>query len=221
LRRLQALPGQLWKEVKAGSKARPNFRVLAKAQAALAIGLPTYMPIRPENLWELEFETHIFLRSGSGATSTLELNSEEVKNDNALGFDIPAHLAKMLLEYRDEIAPAHIGHRPKRLFVHPDGSPKAQSTVAYLICKYVQRRAGIKLTPHQFRHLGAKIMLDANPGNFAGVGQLLGHKNSKTTMMYAGINTRRAGRHHQQLIDRAVEQQIPPPRRKRQKGVAV
>ena len=64
-------------------------------------------------------------------------------------------------------------------------------------------------------------MLDANPGNFAGVGQLLGHKNSKTTMMYAGINTRRAGRHHQQLIDRAVEQQMPPPRRKRQKGVGI
>jgi hypothetical protein len=61
-------------------------------------------------------------------------------------------------------------------------------------------------------------MLDANPGNFAGVGQLLGHKNSKTTMMYAGLNTRRAGRHHQELIDRAVERQMLPPRRKHRKG---
>jgi integrase len=218
LRKLHALPGQLWKEVKGASKDTPNFRVLAKAQAALAIGLLTYMPVRSENLWELEFDTHIFLRSGPGATSTLELNSEEVKNDSALGFDIPTHLVKMLMEYRDQIAPTHIGHRPKRLFVHPDGTPKAQSTVAYLICKYAQRRAGIELTPHQFRHLGAKIMLDANPGNFAGVGQLLGHKNSKTTMMYAEFNTRRAGRHHQQLIDRAVERQMPSPRRKHWKG---
>jgi hypothetical protein len=63
-------------------------------------------------------------------------------------------------------------------------------------------------------------MLDANPGNFAGVGQLLGHKNSKTTMMYAGLNTRRAGRHHQQLIDRAVERQMPQ-RRKSRKGEAM
>jgi integrase len=124
----------------------------------------------------------------------------------------------MLMEYRDQIAPTHIGHRPKRLFVNPDGTPKAQATVAYLICKYAQRRAGIELTPHQFRHLGAKIMRDANPGNFAGVGQLLGHKNSKTTMMYAGLNTRRAGRHHQQLIDQAVERQVPSPRRKHRKG---
>jgi hypothetical protein len=130
LRKLQALPGQLWKEVKGASKGSPNFRVLAKAQAALAIGLPLYMPVRPENLWELEFDTHIFLRSAPGATSTLELNSEEVKNENPLGFDIPMHLAKMLVEYRDQIAPAHIGHRPKRLFVHPNGPPKSQSTVA-------------------------------------------------------------------------------------------
>jgi integrase len=218
LRRLQALPDQLWKEVKSESKGKPNFRVVAKAQAALGIGLPTYMPVRPENLWELEFDTHIFLRSGPGATSTFELNPEEVKNDIALGFDIPPHLSKMLLEYRDQIAPKHIGHRPKRVFVLPDGTPKAQSTVAYLICAYAQKRAGIKLTPHQFRHLDAKIMLDANPGNFAGVKDLLGHKNIKTTLIYAGMNTRRAGRHHQSLIDKAVARQMPQPRRRRRSG---
>ena len=221
LRRLQALPGQLWKEVKNDSKGKPNFRILAKAQAALGIGLLTYMPVRTENLSELEFDRHIFLRSAPGATSTLELNPEEVKNNKALGFDIPPHLVKMLLEYRDQIAPAHIGHRPKRLFVLPDGTRKAQGTVAYLICAYARRRAGIKLTPHQFRHLGAKIILDANPGNFAGAGQLLGHKNSKTTMIYAGINSRRAGRHHQALIDKAVARQMPQPKRRRRRGEGV
>ena len=217
LRRLQALPARLWKEVKSKSSAKRNFRVLAKAQAALGIGLLTYMPVRSENLWELEFDTHIFLRSGPGATSTLELNAEEVKNDSATGFDIPPHLAKMLFEYRDHIAPQHIGHRPKRLFVLPDGTPKAQSTVAYLICRYARTRAGITLTPHQFRHLGAKILLDANPGNFEGAKQLLGHRNTKTTLMYSGINSRRAGRHHQALIDKAVARQMPQPRRGRKK----
>ena len=217
LRRLQALPAQLWKEVKSKSLQKPNFRVLAKAQAALGIGLLTYMPVRSENLWELEFDTHIFLRSGPGATSTLELGAEEVKNENATGFDIPLHLAKMLLDYRDDIAPQHIGHRPKRLFVLLDGTPKAQATVAYLICRYARTRAGISLTPHQFRHLGAKIMLDANPGNIEGVRQLLLHKNIKTTLIYSGINSRRAGRHHQALIDKAVARQLPQPRRGRKK----
>jgi integrase len=219
LRRLRWLPEQLWKEVKNEIGQKPNFRTLAKAQAALALGLLTFISIRSENLWELEFDKHIFLRSGPGAISTLELNPEEVKNESVIGFDIPSHLAKMLIEYRENLALAHIGHRPTRLFVHTDGTPKAQSTVAYLIGTYAKRRAGITLTPHQFRHLAAKIMLDANPGNFEGVKQVLGHKNLKTTMIYAGMNSRRAGRHHQDLIEQAVARQMQQPKRRRGKGM--
>jgi hypothetical protein len=48
LRRLIELPDRLWAEVKRDKK--PNFRTVLKAQAALAIGLPCYMPIRPQNL---------------------------------------------------------------------------------------------------------------------------------------------------------------------------
>jgi len=217
LRRLKALPVQLWKEVKSKFSHSPNFRVLAKAQAALGIGLLTYLPVRSENLWELEFDTHIFLRPGPGAISTLELGAEAVKNDSAIGFDIPPHLAKMLMEYRAHIAPKHIGHRPTRVFVNMNGTPKCQQTVAYLIEAYARKQAGIVITPHQFRHLGAKNMLDANPGNFEGVKQLLGHKNSRNTMIYSGMNSRRAGRHHQALIDRAVARQMPQPRRRRKK----
>src|SRR5262249_55175200 len=39
--RLHDLPGQLWREVKRDQK--PNFRTLAKAQAAIGIALQTYM----------------------------------------------------------------------------------------------------------------------------------------------------------------------------------
>ena len=43
-------------------------------------------------------------------------------------------------------------------------------------------------------------MLDAQPGNFETVRQLLGHKSLSTTVgAYAGIDSRRAGRHHQRL----------------------
>jgi site-specific recombinase XerD len=90
--------------------------------------------------------------------------------------------------------------------------------VSYLISSYARRRAGIVITPHQFRHLGAKNLLDDNPGNFEGVKDLLGHKTIKTTIIYAGINSRRAARHHQSLIDRAVAPQMPARKRKYKKG---
>jgi integrase len=214
LLRLKALPEQLWQEVRNEKHEKPNFRTLAKAQAALGIAIPTYLPVRPGNLSGLEFDKHVFVRAEPGATSTLELDSEEVKNDNDIGFDIPARLAKMLREYRDRIAPKHLGHRPGRLFVNLDGTPKSQATVSYLIRSYMRRRAGIVITPHQFRHLGAKNLLDANPGNFEGVKDLLGHKTIKTTIIYAGINSRRAARHHQSLIDDAVAAQMPVRKRR-------
>jgi len=214
LQRLFDLPKRLWAEVKRGQKA--NFHALAKAQAALAVTFLSYMPLRLQNLAALTFGTHLFLSDAVRATSTLELSAGEVKNGTELAFDIPRYIAKMLIEYRDRIAPKIIGHRPQRLFVNADGSAKSQVTVAWLISTYLKRRAGIVLTPHQFRHLSAKVLLDAEPGSFETVKQLLGHKSIKTTVgAYAGIDSRRAARHHQRLVEQALEAQKPMPRRKR------
>jgi integrase len=185
---------------------KPNFRTLARAQAALAIAMLTYMPVRSHNLHELMFGRHLFLHDGARATSSLEIPADEVKNKTtALSFDIPPKLAKMLLEYRDRIAPKVIARRPERVFINADGSPKSQAMVAILIKTYLSKRAGIVMTPHQFRHLGAKIILEDQPGAHELVRQFLGHKNLKTTTdFYAGLNTRRAGLHHQRLIEAAI-----------------
>jgi hypothetical protein len=61
-------------------------------------------------------------------------------------------------------------------------------------------------------------MLDAEPGSFEIVGQFLGHRNGKTTVnFYAGFDTRRAARHQQRLIERALDAQKPVVQRKRRK----
>ena len=87
LQRLAGLPKRLWAEVKREEK--PNFRTLAKAQAALGIAMLTYMPVRPGNLSELTFDVHLFIRKEPHAISSLELSAGEVKNDNEMAFDIP------------------------------------------------------------------------------------------------------------------------------------
>jgi integrase len=214
LHRLYDLPSRLWAEVK--RDGTPNFRTLAKSQAALAVAILSHMPLRLQNLTALAFGTHLFMREEARAISSLELSASEVKNGTELAFDIPPKVAKILIEYRDRIAPKVIGRRPERLFVNVDGTPKSQSTVAWLITTYLERRAGIVLTAHQFRHLSAKVMLDSEPGSIENVRQFLGHKNYKTTTnFYSGIDSRRAGRHHQNLIERALEDQKSVGRRKR------
>ena len=202
LQRLHDLPDRLWAEVR---RQPPHFRTLAKAQAALALNILCYIPLRLQNLVPLTFDVHLFVRAEANAVSSLEIAAPKVKNKTDMAFDIPRRTAKMLIEYRDRIAPKIIGRRPDRLFVNADGSPKSQSTVAWLIKTYAKRRAGVVLTSHQFRHLSAKVLLDAEPGSFETVRQLLGHKSLKTTVgAYAGIDSRRAARHHQHLIEQTL-----------------
>jgi hypothetical protein len=85
--RLHALPDELWKEVK--HDRRHNRYTLANAQAALAIGLLLYAPIRLQNLASLHFGVHLFVRQGPGPISTLEIPAPEVKNRRDLAFDLP------------------------------------------------------------------------------------------------------------------------------------
>ena len=69
--------------------AQPNARTLVKAQAAIAVAILCYMPIRLQNLAALAFERHLFLREAPGAISSLELSAGEVKNRREMAFDIP------------------------------------------------------------------------------------------------------------------------------------
>jgi len=116
----------------------------------------------------------------------------------------------MLIEYRNRLAPKVIGRRPERLFVTADGTAKNQWAVGWLIRRYLRKRAGLQLSPHQFRHLSAKVVLDAEPGNFETARQLLGHASLQTTVnAYAGISSRRAARHHQLLVEEALAEHMP------------
>jgi hypothetical protein len=57
-------------------------------------------------------------------------------------------------------------------------------------------------------------VLDAEPGGFEIVRQVLGHANLNTTVgAYAGIDSRRAGRHHQRLVEQALAAERPVHRR--------
>ena len=89
-----------------GSETReePDLPHPGKGPSGSCHRILIYMPIRLQNLLTLEFERHLFIRTGRGAKSTLELSNGEVKNDIDLAFEIPPQVVKMLVEYRDRIA---------------------------------------------------------------------------------------------------------------------
>jgi integrase len=187
-----------------GDQAASNkpWQDLAKAEAALAIGILTFMPIRLENLTGLTIGKHLYLRSEPHSPSALEIPGSETKNGMPREFDVPPHLEQMLLEFRAAFAPRIPGHAPAAIFVNIDGSPKTKAGVRRLIVSYLKARCGIEFNPHAFRHLAGKLILDQETGEYEQVRQLLGNRRLETTIKYyVGVCTRRAGRHHQRLLE--------------------
>ncbi|MEX0407312.1 site-specific integrase [Aquibium sp. LZ166] len=203
LQRFVSTPDRIWNDMMCNSRRR-QWR-LAEAQASLGISILQNTAIRLGDLTALQFGKHVTLRPGG--TSTLRTLAAETKTGHPVDFDLPATLAERLIEYHDVIAPAEIGQRPKYLFTNTDGSVKGFAAVRYLVQRYVKAYAGIHVNPHAYRHIAAKLVLDDNPGAHVLVQHLLGHKSVNTAAnYYAGLNTRRAGRHHQALLAREVNQ---------------
>jgi integrase len=217
LEELIQLPDRLWR--RARRDLATSRRPFIDLQSALSIDFLLHVPLRMENLSELNFEQHLHWPQGRGKPALVVFGLDETKNDMQLEYEIPIALAERFQIYRNEIAPAVTGKRPDAVFVTWAGKPRTQNAITVAIEKAVLRHLGVKLTPHQFRHLAGKIILDANPGAYELVRQMLGHKNIKTTMnFYAGIDTRRAGRAHADLIMKHRESGMGRRRRRRTSG---
>jgi integrase len=209
---LVQLPDKLWHAARRGlATSRWPFIDL---QSALAIDLLLHVPMRMKNLASLKFDEHLHWPQGRRKPALVTFRADETKNDLVLEFELPTVLADRLHVYRNELAPAAIGKRPDAVFVSFKGKPR--KSIKGAIEKTVLRHLGVKITPHQFRHLAAKIALDANPGAYELVRQLLGHKNLRTTTNnYAGTDTRRAGRAHADLVMKLRESTLGRARHRR------
>jgi integrase len=207
LRMLVNLPDRLW--LHAASELKSSRREFIDLQNALAIDILLAAPMRMKNLTALKFGEHIEWPQGQGKPAIVLFKPEETKNRVPLEFELSLELSNRLHLYRNQIAPTVIGKRPERLFVTWRGKPRTQAAISVAVEKTVLKHVGVRLTPHQFRHLAAKIILDENPGAYEMVRELMGHKNMQTTTnFYAGIDTRRAGRAHLELIDKIRRREI-------------
>ena len=66
--------------------------------------------------------------------------------------------------------------------------------------------------PHLFRHLAGKLTLDAQPGAYGQVRDILGHKSvNTTTSYYAGMETKGALRRYDEQVLRLRDGDALPP----------
>jgi integrase len=189
-----SLPPRLWDKAEAISKSASAPRITKKAQllaqAAVAIEILMFAPMRLTNLQCLRLDEHI---SWQAERMRINIPSNQVKNDQALDFLLPASVSKRIKTYINKWR-MHFtsGHNP-HLFPGRNGKPKDGTCLRRQIEQTLWNEAGIRLTPHQFRHAAAKILLDAKPGHYEIIRKILGHKSLSTTYShYAGAETQAA-----------------------------
>lgn len=208
------LPRLLLKE--ASKSAPTDVGAAVQAQIALALSILTAAPLRMHNLIGLRLDNHIVRPSGSRGPVHLVIPREETKAGEPIEYVLPKETEQLLTIYLRDFRPRFGGEGSPWLFSTRRGKQKAQATLSQQIKETITKRTGLRMTPHQFRHLAAKFLLDHNPGNFETVRQLLVHRSIKsTTTFYTGLQSLNASRHYDEFMEekrRALAQAPPRPK---------
>jgi integrase len=191
---LVGLPIKLWAKVDRSRNKTSTHRRSKEAQlfvqAAVAIEILIFAPMRISNLQNLRLNQHI---SWQNKHAVIHIPRAQVKNDMDLVFKLPLTVSQRIQTYISDWRALYTEGANPYLFPGRKMNPKDGTRLRRQISKALWDEAGIKLTPHQFRHAAAKILLDAKPGHYEVIRKILGHKNLTTTYShYAGAETQAA-----------------------------
>ena len=157
-------------------------------------------PVRMSNLTKLDIEQNL-VRPGQGRALHIVIGAEEVKNREPLEYPLPPESVDLLERYIREFRPHLTSAGNTALFPGIGGGPKNQAFFGTQISRTVRAHTGLRVHPHLFRHIGAKLFLDANPGAYEVVRRVLGHRSIDTTTgFYTGLETAAAVRHFDKTI---------------------
>ena len=171
-------------------------------EMVVAIEILLMTIVRVGNLTSLEEGRHLrWGRSNRRGLLSLSVEADEVKNGRALDFELPTESARLIRLYMDRYRPLLRCPPSGALFPDRDGAPKRPSLLSEQIKRFVKKRLGLNINAHLFRHIGAKLFLEENPGAYASVQLLAGHRSSDTTVdHYIGLEATEAARHYDDLI---------------------
>ena len=202
---LLELPQQLLAQASAGQSL--EARAVRRAQVGVAIALLLTVPLRLRELAGLELGRDLLRPSGRQGPLSVVPGRGAAGAVPAAACPIVGPARELVDEYLDGCHARLPPNAGRRLFVRPDGEPVPEAALRYGIATETRRAIGVALTPGQFRHLAATLVLRERPGELGLVRSLLGHSDPRTTShLYAGIGVRGAAAAYAALLDRAAAQ---------------
>jgi len=194
VKRFLSYPETLWRSAEKADGKKAQLLV----QIAIATEILQYAPMRVDNLNRLRLDQHFNWRDDR---LHINLMPHEVKNDTQLHYVLPRGTSDRIREYINTWRSLFLPNANPYLFSGRNNKPKDVSCLRRQIVSYLFDHTGISLTPHQFRHVAAKLLLDARPGHYEVVRKVLGHKNLSTTYEhYAGAETQAAVELYDEVI---------------------
>ena len=208
-RRLVKLPAALMAEAHRAPSTSPHAAV--QAQLAIVLQILLVAPMRIGNLANLSLKEHFRRVGGRTGVWHIRIADADVKNRVPLEYPLPQVASVLLDEYlnvfRPRIAPADC---PWLIPGGKDGA-KLPRTLSAQLTELILERIGIRVTPHQFRHAAAAVILKHSPGNYEFVRRVLGHKTLMITIRhYVGFETVAAARQYGELVMSAVLKEEKP-----------
>jgi integrase len=186
------------REVKRAAAEKNPLRAAKAMERAVVVDLLIHCGLRIGSLRSLELADFTWLSSG---LAVLAVPAERTKTgrplESELNAEVTARLKRHIAEFRPRLPEASGPY----LFPGPSGGPRSTTAMADAIRRGMHR-AGLEMNPHLFRHAIAKIAVEADPGAYLAVSQVLGHTTLDTTMgHYLGTESKAAGRHVDRLLN--------------------
>jgi len=209
-REVVRLPQRLMAEARTNCKSKP-YRAAVTAQLAIAILILIRAPVRMQNLSSICIGINLIRPGGMGAPYMLVFPDYDVKNGVPLEFAFDEATSALIDEYIYQHRPNLMqGFNHDWLFAGAGQEHKGTKTLSDQISKRLWKELGLEITPHQFRHAAAYIMLKADPGNYELVRRVLGHRSSATTRnFYIGLETLEATRLFGEMVTELAQGEAP------------
>jgi hypothetical protein len=192
-------------------------------QLAIVIDLLQMLPIRLTNLAQLSIGRNLIrMRSGQWQ---IALSAEETKNGHPIDALLPLCTGHKLDAYLETWRPVLLAGRLSNWLLpgRAANSHKSADQLRAMICNGTRRHLGLRLNPHVFRHVAAKLYLDSHPGAYGVVKHTLGHRSMDTTIEnYCGAEGVQAiAAFDSFILQRRQEAAAsPPPSRPMRKSIA-
>ncbi|MDU8913968.1 tyrosine-type recombinase/integrase, partial [Aestuariicoccus sp. MJ-SS9] len=179
-------------------KQRSNLRRAKGVERALSISLAIFTGMRVKNLRELNLETQL---RRCGKRVFVHLSDDDTKSHRALDLELPAETVALFEHFLAHHRPLLPGSDGPYLFPGEKGGPRSYSAMRDALSRTLLKHAGIRMSPHLFRHVIAKIVIERHPELALDLSRRLGHSSINTTFQaYLGTEGPAASRRINALL---------------------